>query len=261
MRKTKQRVMKAGKRGRPAGERPRFAPGEHIRVVPLHQPKLAVPIGELARARRKRAGDDLLAGQVKVAAAAADLIYNGGVLLTNVEVFTIFWGRQWGTSAAVTLKGKLNAFFKTIVASAAIDQLKEYSVSGKSIGRGTFTGTKTVTAQAPAGSVTDTTIRARLKSWIAAGTVPRNTQNSLYFIYLDPGVVSILGGSRSCQSFCGYHNNVGSVYYAVMPYPSCSGCLGGMGAFDALTGTSSHELCEAITDPVPGAGWYDDVNG
>ena len=33
-----------------------------------------------------------------------------------------------------------------------------------------------------------------------------------------------------------------------------------MAAFDALTGTSSHELCEAITDPVPGEGWYDDVN-
>ena len=24
---------------------------------------------------------------------------------------------------------------------------------------------------------------------------------------------------------------------------------------------SSHELCEAITDPIPGQGWYDDANG
>jgi hypothetical protein len=30
---------------------------------------------------------------------------------------------------------------------------------------------------------------------------------------------------------------------------------------DALTSTSSHELCEAATDPVPGQGWSDDVNG
>ena len=28
-----------------------------------------------------------------------------------------------------------------------------------------------------------------------------------------------------------------------------------------LTATSSHELCEAITDPIPGAGWYNDTNG
>jgi hypothetical protein len=34
-----------------------------------------------------------------------------------------------------------------------------------------------------------------------------------------------------------------------------------LAAIDALTGTSSHELCEAITDPVPGASWYDDHNG
>ncbi len=83
----------------------------------------------------------------------------------------------------------------------------------------------------------------------------------LYFIYLDPGVVSIMGGSRSCQSYCGYHNNVAKVFYALMPYPSCTGCLGGQSVFDVLTGTSSHELCEAITDPIPGSGWYDDNNG
>ena len=34
-----------------------------------------------------------------------------------------------------------------------------------------------------------------------------------------------------------------------------------MVALDALTTASSHELCEAITDPIPGQGWYDDQNG
>jgi hypothetical protein len=51
------------------------------------------------------------------------------------------------------------------------------------------------------------------------------------------------------------------VFYAVMPYPGCTGCTGDLAAFDALTSTSSHELCEAITDPIPGLGWYDDTNG
>lgn len=46
-----------------------------------------------------------------------------------------------------------------------------------------------------------------------------------------------------------------------MPYPGCDGCLGGLPTFNALTSTSSHELCEAITDPIPGQGWYDDANG
>jgi len=30
---------------------------------------------------------------------------------------------------------------------------------------------------------------------------------------------------------------------------------------DALTSVCSHELAEAITDPVPGQGWYNDANG
>jgi hypothetical protein len=77
-----------------------------------------------------------------------------------------------------------------------------------------------------------------------------------------PGVRVIQGGSASSQAFCGYHNDIsGQVFYAVMPYPGCSGCLGGLNALDALTSTSSHELCEAITDAIPGRGWYDDANG
>ena len=35
----------------------------------------------------------------------------------------------------------------------------------------------------------------------------------------------------------------------------------GHNAIDALTSTNSHELCEPITDPIPGQGWYDDANG
>jgi hypothetical protein len=46
-----------------------------------------------------------------------------------------------------------------------------------------------------------------------------------------------------------------------MPFPGCSGCLGSLTVLNALTSTSSHELCEAITDTVPGMGWYDDNNG
>jgi hypothetical protein len=71
-----------------------------------------------------------------------------------------------------------------------------------------------------------------------------------------------LNGGASCVNFCGYHSDIdGKVFYAVMPYPDCSGCEGGLSVIDALTATTSHELCEAITDPIPGQGWYDDQNG
>lgn len=232
-----------------------------IRVVPLHLPKPKVSVEEAAHHRELDDGD-LFSPNAPHAPANPKLTYRGGPLLTQVQVQIIFWGKLWGTTPTSTsLMQQLNKFFEAIVVSPAIDQLSEYSISGKTIGHGSVIGHTVITAQAPGPSVTDTAIRTQLKSWIANKTVPKNTANTLYFIYLDPGVVSIMGGSRSCQSYCGYHNNIGSVYYAVMPYPSCSGCLGGMSPLDALTGTSSHELCEAITDPVPGSGWYDDTNG
>src|SRR6266436_1353996 len=40
-----------------------------------------------------------------------------------------------------------------------------------------------------------------------------------------------------------------------------STALNAVPTWEALTSTTSHELCEAITDPVPGQGWYDDANG
>ncbi|MDQ2733619.1 MAG: hypothetical protein M3Y55_01205, partial [Pseudomonadota bacterium] len=69
-------------------------------------------------------------------------------------------------------------------------------------------------------------------------------------------------GSASCTGFCGYHSDIsGQIFYAAMPYPGCKGCTGSLSTLAALTSTSSHELCEAITDPIPGEGWYDSHNG
>jgi len=238
-----------------------FAPGEYIRVVPLHYPKPAVPIADLAR-RRAAEERDFFGGRQAPIPAKAQLTYRGGPLLQNPEVFTVYWGRTWGTTPSSTaLMTRLNGFFADILVSPLIDQLAEYDVPPQAIGHGSLIGTDVISSAAPSESVTDSAIQSHLRKWLKAEPMPKPTRNTVYFVYLEPGIVSIMGGGRSCQNYCGYHNNVGPVYYAVMPYPACDGCLGGLSAFDALTGTSSHELCEAITDPVPGSGWYDDVNG
>jgi hypothetical protein len=236
---------------------------EAIRVVPLHVPSPTINTADL-----KAGTEDEELFKVATAAPAAKphLVYNGGPLIQNVDVYTIFWGTNWAQTASYkTLAQNINKFFSAIVASPLIDQLSEYNTTTPhyTIGHGTLSGTTTITAGAPkpGTSVTDTAIQTALKGWIAAHTVPAVTANRLYFIYTDINVKVIMGGSASCTNFCGYHNNIASTYYAVMPFPSCTGCLGGLSAFDALTGTSSHELCEAITDPVPGSGWYDKVNG
>jgi hypothetical protein len=222
------------------------APGDSIRVVPLHGiDDLTAPIGAAAPA------------------VAPQLTYRGGPLLTSVEVFTAFWGRAWQQQPQAGLITKLNQFFDAILTSPLIDQLAEYNVTGKSITHGKRVGTATVTTPALGRHATDGAVRHMLQQEILTNSAfPKPSANMLYFVYLPPGVSLTGVGGKSCTTFCGYHEHINSqIFYAAMPYPGCSGCLGGLAEFDALTATSSHELCEAVTDPVPGMGWYDDHNG
>ena len=218
-------------------------PGDSIRVVPLYVP------------------DEVT--QLAVGAVPPNLTYRGGPLLTSVQVFTVFWGSVWNQSAQADLATKLNKYFDFILTSPLIDQLAEYNVPGNAISHGNRIGTATVVTPTLRHSVTDNAIQHMLQQEISTNAAfPHPTPNTLYFVYLPPGVTVSQGGSRSCQAFCGYHDNIGGqIFYAVMPYPGCSGCAGGLAPFDALTSTSSHELCEAITDAIPGQGWYDDHNG
>ena len=224
------------------------AHGDAIRIVPLHVPDtVSTPTVDAAAA---------------VPAVPPQLTYRNGPLIAAPEVFTIFWGAAW-QSAPAGMASQVNQFFDYILASPLLDQLSEYNVPAYSITHGKHTGSLTVATPAPRHSVTDTAIQHMLQTEIASNpALPHPTPNTLYFVYLPPGVKVIQGGSASCQAFCGYHNDIsGQVFYAVMPFPGCAGCTGGLAPLDALTSTSSHELCEAITDPIPGQGWYDDANG
>jgi len=195
-------------------------------------------------------------------ATPAQLVYNNGPLLTAVQVYTIFWGSAWQQSPASDMATNINGFFDYILASSLMDQLAEYSTSGQTIGHGSRIGTTTITTSDPGSTVTDSGIQQMLNNGIANNTLPQPGANTLYFVYLPSGVTVTQGGSSSCQAFCGYHDNInGQIFYAVMPYPDCQGCTGSLAAFDALTSTSSHELSEAVTDPIPGQGWYDQNNG
>ena len=227
--------------GKSRAQKPKSELYEPIRIVPLHP------------------------GAARAAAAQvpAKLTYRNGPLLTSVEVFTIFWGSSWEKKPQSDLLQQINQFFDFILTSQLMDQLDEYSVSGKKIGHGALIGTLTLATPAPSKSVDDSGIQSLIQEQITAKKFPATTPNTLYFLFLPPEVTVTQSGSASCKVFCGYHDAISNtgIFYAVMPYPGCAGCLGGLPDLNALTSTTSHELCEAITDPIPGQGWYDDNNG
>src|ERR1043166_3954142 len=169
MAKAGKRAVTGRKRAGVGGEPGKFRPGEYVRVVPLHPPKAVASIDAVARARRADREGDLFDGRPHALLAPVHMRYNGGPLLTNVEVFTIFWGKSWRTKSARAVMNGLNKFFQAVLVSPLIDQLAEYGVPGKPIGHGRLSGTKVITAQAPVGSVTDSVLRTRLESWLAAG--------------------------------------------------------------------------------------------
>lgn len=195
------------------------------------------------------------------------LTHHGGPVLSNVEVFTIFWGAAWQQPAQIALIGQLNNFFDTILKSSLIDVLAQYHTATQKIGQGTRVGTTTITSPQPGTllpsgrrEVSDSDIQTVLQGWIKKGAVPPNNSNTLYFVYLPPNVVSVLGSQKSCSNFCGYHSHIGgTIFYAVEPFITCAGCTFGQ-IFDSLTKVSSHELCEAITDPALN-GWFDNTAG
>jgi hypothetical protein len=199
----------------------------------------------------------------KTYASPPQLVYNNGPVLGAVQVFTIFWGTAWQQAPLSDMVQYMNSFFDYILTSSLMDQLAEYSTPHQQIGHGSRIGTTTLTTPEPASTVSDSDIQQMLQNAIANNSAfPQPGSNTLYFVFLPSGVTVQQGGSSSCSTFCGYHDAInGQIFYTVMPYPDCSGCMGNLTTQDALTSTSSHELCEAVTDPIPGQGWYDQNNG
>lgn len=248
--------------------KPRKPLAKKRKVVPKksgRRPTVRVPeVRDAVRIVPVAAPKELFRHVPAVPAAPMPLLtYRGGQLLESVQVYNLFIGSAWSTGDAKTVATGLDAFFKFVLTSALMDQLAEYNVPNYEISHGTFLGSKVLSSVSPPSSVTDAWMQTTLQQAIAAGGgVPKSGPNVLYFLYLPPGVTLTQGGGKSCQAFCGYHDHInGKIFYAAMPFANCNGCLGGLSTLDALTSISSHELCEAITDAVPGTGWYDDANG
>jgi hypothetical protein len=191
----------------------------------------------------------------------------------------------------------LGNFYSDITNSGYISLLTQYSTditttpgTNQSIGAGTFDGIYQITPSAANSGATidDTQVQAELIAQITAGHLPQpvldaaGDVNTVYMIYFPPGVTTTDDGTTSCVTggYCAYHGVTDSTYnslnlpYAIFPdMQPGSGCYSGCGAsptvYGNYTSVSSHELAEAITDPMVSLAftlasplaWYDSVNG
>ncbi len=124
--------------------------------------------------------------------------------------------------------------------------------------------------------VTDTQLQAEIGKVIAAHGWPTQSETSLYFIFTpaNVGVCQTSGkpnlDTNPCttNAFCAYHSASNTFVYAVEP--DAAAVTGGFcdplqrpagNGADATLNTISHEQNEAITDPIPGAGWLSNATG
>jgi hypothetical protein len=109
-------------------------------------------------------------------------------------------------------------------------------------------------SETPPATIDDSQIGLFIRQKILTKQIPDAVKNqTLYVIYYPDTTDITLQGSHSCQSFGGYHSEVGMADGRVVPYaviPRCGG-FGSLGGLDELTATTSHELLEAVTDPLP----------
>jgi hypothetical protein len=197
------------------------------------------------------------------AGAVSRVVYQGGPVIGAVRVLPIYWGAAWSTAENTQLAAQLDGFLTFLVTSTLMDMLAEYSTAARPISRGARLASVRIPGSEPGDGavVTDAQVQQALVDWAANGAIAAPTPNTLYFLYLPPGVVSVdQNGLSSCAQMCSYHGALGTIgYYAVIPYLNCPACMVPSGLFDTLTMCSSHEFCEAVTDPRLD-GWKDPTN-
>jgi MYXO-CTERM domain-containing protein len=206
--------------------------------------------------------------------ATGNITYRGGAVVANVHAIPVFWT----ASVDATIQSWAEGYLTTLTGSVHMDLLAEYSTVGQTrgsnqtIGHGTAGPGVVITPALRGTRISDSNaeIATELEQQITAGHLPapeRDAQgnpNTIYVVFFPPGTIINDGTGDSCAAFCAYHGAGGQnsdIIYAVIPDMG-AGSKCNMGCSDACTtddvdvslGSVSHELSEAITDPVNG--WY-----
>ena len=184
--------------------------------------------------------------------------YLGGHVLSNVEVFPIYYGY-------VPDQNKIDSFYKAIVNSHYIDWLSEYNTPTQKIGKGSFIGSYSHLKNLR--SFLNASDLSHFMFGLVKNGIIKPNENSYYPIHFAPNIT--LEGA--CSIYCAFHstydissiyNKTKYLYYGVHPDLSgaCNGFCGTSNVYENTCMVASHELVEAITDPGIGVGdisWYD----
>jgi serine protease len=190
--------------------------------------------------------------------AASNLVYNGGPIENNPQVFLVFWGSQWDSDGN-GVQSYLTSFFSGVGTgsdnwSTIMNQYPDGNGNGPNFGSSVLGGTW-VDDSAPApGNASAQDIANEADNGAAHFGV--SGPDADVFV-VSPSGTSPDGFPNS--GFCAWHDWDGNVAFTNMPYVLDAG--GSCGAnsvqsnLDGFSIVGGHEYAEAVTDPEPASGW------
>lgn len=210
---------------------------------------------------------------------SGNLVDHGGLEIANTGFWAIYWNGSVANSTATstgtaahyaTIQTELTDFITSFPDNANWDNstTDDYEVIQQYGSQAPIASTLTnwgvfVDTKATQSSISDSKLRSYIAGLFNAGKVQARN-DTIYGVYLPPGMKVTLQGGTSCSSFCGYHGHFSygglQIKYAAFPYLNCSACtLSGLTVADMLTIVTSHEIREAVTDPGDNNvnAWYD----
>src|SRR5262249_43583902 len=174
------------------------------------------------------------------------LAYHGGPIISEPRQFSIFAGAGWADAAS---KSREASFSDLLPAMGPVNRenLERFEVR--------MSSWSTASREESLGFVDDSTvsdlnIQAALSDMFEKGSVPGPDPNTIYVLFLAPGIRSTLGQMIGGKHYVAYHNffhlNDVQVHYVVAPFESPR---------KAARSAAARALIDAIINP-SGNGWY-----
>ncbi len=175
---------------------------------------------------------------------AAPKTFHGGPVLASAQQVSIFLGAGWGDAQ---VRGR-EASLLDVTASAAntqVAELKQHSI--KTLRAAPKLEDFSDLSQS---KVNDLTIQQKLSDLLKSKAIPVPTADTVFVIFLAPGIQSSLGGLQGGVDYAAYHNFVnleaGEIHYVVVPF---------LANADNHSAAATRAFTETALNP-NGRGWF-----
>jgi hypothetical protein len=142
--------------------------------------------------------------------------FHGGPVLASAQQVSIFLGAGWGDAQ---VRGREASLLDVTASSggAQVAELKQHSI--KTLRAAPKLEDFSDLSQS---KVNDLTIQQKLSDLLKSKAIPAPTADTVFVIFLAPGIQSSLGGLQGGVDYAAYHNFVnleaGEIHYVVVPF-------------------------------------------